>query len=317
MTILVSKESTMSKASKRAGDRKIAGAGKADVRFAASPSSLVEVDIAAYSHAGGARRVNEDHYLVVRADRSLQTILSNFPEGVLPSTFDETAYGMCVADGMGGLPGGRIASGLALRRLVDLVVKTPDWIMRMNKRKALIVTRRITQRFRAVDGTLRKLSAKDPGLAGMGTTMTVACSLGEDLFLSHVGDSRAYLMRGEELRQLTRDHTLAQAMIEAGVATPEDETVQGLRRVLTAALGATARPTDPEIQHLYLEDRDQLLLCTDGLTEYVDSTIISSILSNAGSVDKACRALIDAASNSGGNDNTTVILARYRFPQDM
>jgi protein phosphatase len=145
--------------------------------------------------------------------------------------------------------------------------------------------------------------------------MTVAASLGADLFLAHIGDSRAYLFRGDELHQLTRDHTLAQAMIEAGVATADDTAVHGMRRVLTAALGATAQPSDPEVQRLYLRHGDQLLLCTDGLTECVDGETIRSILRHADSADDACRALIEEALRDGATDNVTVVLARYRFPQ--
>src|SRR5262245_32833648 len=196
-----------------------------DARLPRTRSSLVEVDLAAQSHIGSVRSQNEDHFLAVRVERSLQTVLSNLPRGVLPHTFDETAYGMCVADGMGGMPAGELASSMALRKLVELVVTTPDWILRMNERKAAVVKRRMIQRFRRIDAALREQGERDPRLSGMGTTLTAACTLGNDLFISHIGDSRAYLLRGEELRQLTRDHTLAQAMIEAGVGAAEDAVV--------------------------------------------------------------------------------------------
>src|SRR5262245_168369 len=159
-------------------------------------SSLVEVDLGALSHAGNVRSHNEDHYLAVRAERSLQRVLSNLEAGALPHNADEVAYGMCVADGLGGMPAGALASTLALKTLVDLVVKTPDWIMRMNRRKAVAVKRRIIQRFRLVDAALREHGEGDPRLTGMGTTLTVACSLGADLFIGHIGDSRAYMFRG-------------------------------------------------------------------------------------------------------------------------
>lgn len=279
------------------------------------PSSLVEVDLAAQSRAGNAKANNEDHYLVVRLERSLQTLLSDLPEGVLPHSFDETIYGMVVADGMGGMPAGEVASGMAVRALVDLVVKTPDWIMRMNRRKAAVVKRRLIQRFRQVDAALREHSNKDPRLTGMGTTMSVACSLGADLFLAYSGDSRIYLLRGHELHQLTRDHTMAQALIDAKVADAENAVVHGMRRVLTDALGSTLQPSDPEVRRLCIRDGDQVLLCTDGVTECVDSETIGSILRNAISANEACRALIDAALRAGGNDDMTVVLARYRFPQ--
>ncbi|HXU37589.1 MAG TPA: protein phosphatase 2C domain-containing protein [Blastocatellia bacterium] len=278
-------------------------------------SSLVEVDLAAQSHTGNEMPRNEDHYLVVRADRSLRAMQSNLPEGAVPHTVDETAYGMIVADGISGMPAGGIASSMALKKLIDLVVKTPDWIMRMNRRKAAIVKQRLIKRFREVDSSLRAHGERDPRLAGMGTTMTAALSLGADLFLGHIGDSRAYLLRDDELYQLTSDHTLAQAMIEAGVATEEDANVRGLRRVLTAALGSTAQPADPEVQRMRLSHGDQLLLCTDGLFESVDQVTIRAILLKASSAEDACAALINEAMTRGGSDNVTVVVARYRFPQ--
>ena len=279
------------------------------------PSSQVEVDLAAQSHVGNVKTNNEDHYIAVRLKRNLHRELSNLPEGVVPLSVDETAYEMAVAGGIGGMPAGALASSLALQELVDLLVKSPDWIMRMSGRKAAVVKRRLTERFRQIDEALREHSASDPRLAGMGTTMTVACSMGSDLFLAHIGDSRAYLLRNNELHQLTRDHTLAQALIEAGVAEAEEETVYGMRRVLTAALGSTPQPAEPEVQRLFLRHGDQLLLCTDGLAEYVDSQTICSVLRCAESADEACHRLIDAALTHGGNDNVTVVLARYRFPQ--
>ena len=154
-------------------------------------------------------------------------------------------------------------------------------------------------------------------MAGMGTTLTVALSLGADLFVAHLGDSRAYLLRDGELNQITKDHTLARAMIEAGVATGDDPAVHVVRRVLTAALGATARPNDPQVERLYLKHDDQLLLCTDGLTESLDIETIRSLLQSAASAEEACNALIGTALSSEGTDNITVLLARYRFPQSV
>src|SRR5262249_22910033 len=219
----------MTASSKSAEDTDTANLNESEPRqrakFEIIPSSLVEVDLAARSHVGAVRPKNEDHYLSVRAERKLENVLSSLPVGALPHSYSETAYGMCVADGIGGMPAGGLASILALRKLIDLGVKTPDWIMRGNSRKAAIVKKRLIDRFRQIDTALRERGERDPRLSGMGTTLTVAISVSYDLFVAHLGDSRAYLMRGSELRQLTRDHTLAQAMIDAGVAAENDETV--------------------------------------------------------------------------------------------
>jgi len=277
-------------------------------------SSMIQVEIAARSHSGNGRPGNEDHYLVLRIERSLETVLTNLPEAVLPRRVDETAYGMLVADGLGMMPAGEMASALALRKLVELVVKTPDWIMRMNRRKAAVVKRRMTERFRQIDEALRQRAEKNLRLEGMSTTLTVACSLAADLFLGHIGDSRAYMLRDDGLHQLTRDHTVAQALIDAGIGEAENLIVRGMRRVLTATLGSARPQVDPQVQHLQLRHGDQLLLCTSGLTESVDAETIRSTLRGASSAEEACRVLVEIALRNG-DDNVTVVLARYRFPQ--
>ncbi len=114
---------------------------------------------------------------------------------------------------MGGMAAGEVASSVALLRLMELVLQTPDWVMRVNQREnAATVMRRMTTRFRQIDDELREQGEKHKTLHGMGTTLTVAASLGTDLFIGHIGDSRAYPLRGEKLHQLTKDHTLAQAL---------------------------------------------------------------------------------------------------------
>ena len=278
------------------------------------PTGFVKVDLGAQSHQGHVRDSNEDHYLAVRFTRSLETVLTNLSEGVLPKRFDDTAYGMLVADGMGGMAAGEIASRTALLRLLELVAQTPDWIMRMNQlENAATVMRRMTLRYRQIDDELREQGETNPSLHGMGTTLTVAATLGADLFLSHIGDSRAYLFRGDKLHQLTKDHTLAQALIDAGIAGADDTVTRAMKHVLTAALGSTGERTDPQVQRLHLTDGDQLLLCTDGLTEMVADNDIAAVLTNASSSKAACQALIDLALAGGGKDNITVVLARYRF----
>jgi protein phosphatase len=282
------------------------------------PTGRVKVDLAAQSHQGHVRDNNEDHYLVVRITRSLETVLTNLGEGVLPKRFDETAYGMLVADGMGGMAAGEVASRVALLTLVELVAQTPDWIMKMNQEEnAPIVMRRMTRRFRQIDDELRELGETTRSLQGMGTTLTVAVTLGTDVFLSHIGDSRAYLLRGQKLHQLTKDHTLAQALIDAGISEPDDPSTRAMRHVLTAALGSTGERTDPQVQRLHLSDGDQLLLCTDGLSEMVADDSIASLLKDADSSETACQGLINLALAGGGTDNITVVLARYRFPRSV
>lgn len=290
------------------------GSAFSPTRIVNPASSMVEVDIAGLSHTGHVRTNNEDHYLVVRIERSLKTMMTNLTEGSLPERFDEVAYGLLVADGMGGYAAGEVASSQALIKLIELAVETPDWVMRMlHRENANTVMRRMTERFRLIDSELRVQGESDPSLVGMGTTLTVAASLGAELFVGHIGDSRAYLFRNERLHQLTRDNTLAQGLIDAGIARPEDTATQAMRHVLTAALAA-GEQADPQVQRFHLCDGDQVLLCTDGLTEMVRDETIAAILNDADSATQACQTLIDLALAAGGSDNTTVVLARYWFP---
>jgi serine/threonine protein phosphatase PrpC len=223
-------------------------------------------------------------------------------------------YGMLVADGIGGHAAGETASLLAISTLVNLVLHEPDWIMRPGEREFEEVMRRITERYRRVDKVLRQQAKSDPNLTGMGTTLTLAGIRGRDLTLAHVGDSRAYLLRGGQLHQLTSDHTLAQGLADLGVIAQEDTATHHLRHVLTSALGVGENRLEPQVQRLALVNEDQILLCTDGLTEMVDNATIAAILCRSGSSSDACAALVEQALRNGGKDNVTVALARYRFP---
>jgi PPM family protein phosphatase len=281
------------------------------------PSESVQVDLAAHSDQGFVRETNEDHYLVVRMARSLETVFTNIPDGLFPQRIGETAHGMLVADGIGGTAAGEVASRVALLTLLELVAQTPDWIMRTNQReKAAAIMQRMTLRFRQVDDELRELGESSRSLQGMGTTLTVAATLGTELFLGHIGDSRAYLLRGKQLHQLSKDHTLAQVLVDAGLAEPDDPSTRAMRHVLTAALGSAGERSAPEVQRLHLTDGDQLLLCTDGLSEMVSDDNIASVLTDATSSELACYHLTELALANGGHDNITMVLARYRFPEE-
>jgi PPM family protein phosphatase len=279
-------------------------------------SSQVRVEIAGATHRGHVRDNNEDHFLAVRFQRSLETMCTNLEEAALERSYEEIGYGLLVADGMGGMAAGEVASRMALCKLVELVVNTPDWVMKFNQPKdETTVLQRITQRFRQVDDTLKDQAQRQKSMLGMGTTLTLAVSLGNTLLIGHIGDSRAYVMRGDSLHQLTNDHTLAQALVDAGIANPGDEATQALHHVLTAALGASSDRPDPQVLTFRLSHRDQVLLCTDGLTEMVTAETIASVLSEASSSKAACDSLIDLALSAGGIDNVTVVLARYQFPE--
>jgi serine/threonine protein phosphatase PrpC len=276
------------------------------------PGAVMAVDLAAATHKGHVRANNEDHYLVVRFRRTLENLYSNLNKGMLATSYDLTGYGLLVADGLGGMAAGEVASRTALTKLVELVVDTPDWMFDVHHSQNLeTVQQRMNDRFLRIDEMIREQADRDATLSGMGTTLTVAANLGRDVVIGHIGDSRAYLFRDGSLSQLTKDHTLAQAMIEAGVADRNEPAARSMRHVLTAALGSLGPKSKPEIQRLKVNPNDQLLLCTDGLTEMMDDKTIASLLENADTADRACEDLVTVALAAGGLDNVSVVLARF------
>jgi protein phosphatase len=280
----------------------------------AVPSSEVVVDLAALSHPGLVRENNEDVYLVGRYGRSYETLLTNIPLGHVPRRADEIGYGLLVADGMGGQAAGEVASRMAAGTLVQLALETPDWLMRLDEPQSAEVMRRMAERYRQVDAALKAEADADPRLWGMGTTMTLAVSLGADLFVAHVGDSRAYFFREGKLHRLTRDHTYAQGLADIGLIPQEDVATHHRRHVLTRALGVSSGPGTADLQRFTLRDGDQVLLCTDGLTDLVADDAVAAVLARDAAASEACRDLVDLALARGGRDNVTVALARYRFP---
>jgi protein phosphatase len=277
-------------------------------------SARAQLDVAALSHEGRVRTNNEDHYLVARFGRSLEALQTNLPAGAVPAWSEEVGYALLVADGIGGAAAGELASRMAISTLIGLVLQTPDWIMSTEAEGTEQRVQRMAERYRRVHAALQEQGRADLTLWGMGTTMTVASSLGARLVLGHIGDSRAYLFRGGELHQLTRDHTYVQALVDMGHLTAEQVARHPYRHVLTRSLGGREPGLDGDFQQAWLADGDQLLLCTDGLTDMVDNAAIASVLGGAASANAACQALVEAALENGGKDNVTVALARYSFP---
>src|SRR5262245_9979203 len=234
-----------------------------------SASSPAKVDLSAMSHRGLVRERNEDTFLVLRGHRGLEVLTTNLGDATMPPRFDAYVFGMLVADGMGGMSAGEVASQMAAQTLIALVVNTPDWVMLTGERENDKILSRMAERYRKLDSAIREEATVNPQLHGMGTTMTVACSLGTDLFLGHAGDSRAYLLRGGKLVRLTQDHTMAQALADAGAISANELVQHQFRHMLTRYLGGQ-KPVKADVQQTRLADGDQLLLCTDGLTEMVD-----------------------------------------------
>ena len=279
-------------------------------------SSRINVDVYGMTDKGYARTNNEDHFLIVRAGRAVETVLTSLAdtETMPGELFEETAYGLVVADGVGGEAAGEVASRQAIYTLLSLALHTPDWQFRWGPKEKNTVMWRMKDRFRRVNAALLRDAAAHASLYGMCTTMTTAVTNVNDLIVGHIGDSRAYLLHRGELVQLTRDDTVGAKLVEDGTHQPSDPLVHELRGLLLQALGSREGECNPQLSEYLLADDDQLLLCTDGLTDMVDDVDIELVLNSAISAKSACRSLIDLALKNGGRDNVTAIVARYSIP---
>jgi protein phosphatase len=279
--------------------------------FAPSPPP-VAVEIAASTHPGKKRPNNEDHHLVVRRRRSRTVLASNLPDGSLPPS-NEDAYVMSIADGMGGEAFGELASKMALRTGWDLGLSEVKWTLKVGRQEVKELKEKAELYFHLIDKALIQQSRIKPETAGMGTTLTIAYTIGGDAFIFHVGDSRAYLIRDGEMSRLTRDHTVAQGLVDAGHITPESVAANSFRNVLTNCIGCSKMGVSVDMSHVQLSDGDFLLLCSDGLTDMVEEDAIARAVRSGTDVEDACHELIELALEGGGKDNITVVLARYRI----
>ena len=259
----------------------------------AAPAAGHTVAVCGISDVGVARSNNEDAFRVVdlttaaTVDAAAQTDVNMGPRGML----------LVVCDGMGGESAGEVASALA----VDVI---STHLASSREQDAAAALRA------AVDhaNELVVAAADEPGRKGMGTTVVALLIVGEDVYTAEVGDSRAYVLRGGNLTQITKDQTYVQLLLDQGLMTPE--TIKGsvAKNVVLQALGKA-----PELvvaqRRLALRGGDRLLVCSDGLSSYVTEAEICGVLASTVSLDASCAKLVAMANERGGHDNVTVVTA--------
>src|SRR6185436_3886470 len=208
----------------------------------------------------------------------------------------ESAYVMTVADGMGGEVFGELASRLALTAAWEFAPRETAWIQNTGP-LTLEQMREKAEAFSALmHQAFQEKARRHPETAGMGTTLTIVYVVGSEAFIGHAGDSRAYLVRGATISQLTKDHTLVEAYVDAGYAR---EDVTRLKNVLTNFL-SEGQEMQFHVDQISLRDGDHLLLCSDGLSDLVPPEKITSAINNAKSPQAACDSLIALALEGGG-----------------
>lgn len=232
---------------------------------------------------------------------------------------DEQIGLFAVADGMGGHKSGEVASRMAVDVLHDYITRvragSDSFIGSYDagfSREANLLASGIRLANRAVF----EAAASSPELDGMGTTIVAILVNAGHTGIAHAGDSRLYLHRDRQLRQITADHSVVAEQQRAGIITEEEAASSTKKNIITRALGQWEN-LDIEIQDLELVDGDRLLLCSDGLNGMVSDAEIAALLNAYPERQAACTALIEVANDYGGRDNVTAVLVDYRQPRGL
>lgn len=206
-----------------------------------------------------------------------------------------------VCDGMGGANGGEIAGQTAVKTISDFILSSYHSGMNENSIRNMLTSAVETANIKIYD-----LAQTDKQLKGMGTTVVAVIVDNEKAHIVHAGDSRMYIVRKGAAMQITKDHSVVQKMVESGKITAEEAKIHPNKNVITRALGIN-ESIESDYDCLSLIEGDIILICTDGLTNYVDIPTIESIISD-GSLSLAPDRLIGAAIEKGGGDNITVVI---------
>ena len=267
------------------------------------PRPTVTVTAAAASHVGRVRDHNEDYFLIV--DLLAADTVVHDPDS--ERRMAETGCLLVVADGMGGAAAGEVASEMAANVIFSQLAR------RWRERGARTATRVPQYLIDAIEVANREIHAYAsvrPELKGMGTTATAAAVLDGRLYVGHVGDSRAYIVRNGDMRRITKDHSLTQHLLDTGALTPEAAATSPQRSTLLRALGPV-QDVAVDFAHERMQAGDVLVLCSDGLWSSVAELEIGCIVNREPHLAAACERLVALANERGGHDNVTVLIARF------
>lgn len=221
----------------------------------------------------------------------------------------ENALLLVVCDGVGGVAGGNIASNTAVDSFTEYI--RPRWAEVSGGDGETICGLLRDAASRANRDVYDKANA-EPSLAGMGTTLVAAILDGKHMYIANIGDSRLYLVEYGEINKLTRDHSYVQYLVDIGQLTPEEAAVSPKRNIIIRAIGGAEVETDTFCVEANGEDDRYVLLCSDGLTDYLSESDILGIIIDGGlSLDDKTDSLIEGANRGGGGDNITAVLAKW------
>lgn len=260
---------------------------------------------------GKVRPTNQDQFLIAVLLKSLQVERTSLPQPKIQHSSDRSHL-FLVADGMGGHAGGEQASALAVDSVETFILDTFKWFAQCKGKDHDHVLADFQKALGHANARVLAEASEHPELHGMGSTLTLAYSLNDELFVAHVGDSRCYLCRKRRLHRLTRDHTLVEDMVRHGALRAEEAANHHWRHVITNVVGGDAPEVMVEVHKVRLEDGDQVLLCSDGLTGMVGEEEINDVLRADSEPERLCRQLVERANEAGGKDNITVVVAQFR-----
>ncbi|PYO62657.1 MAG: Stp1/IreP family PP2C-type Ser/Thr phosphatase [Gemmatimonadetes bacterium] len=263
----------------------------------------IQIRVFGKTDLGRTRDHNEDRFLVADLTRQDASLLPRVRE----HDVGERGSLLVVADGMGGAAAGELASEMATDTIYAQMVKM--WGGE-GERTSQRFAYRLKEAVEVANSHIHAYAKAHPEVRGMGTTTTAVGVLGDHVYLSQVGDSRAYLIRDGAAVQLTKDQSLMQRLVEAGELTEEEAAQSERRNIILQALGPDAK-VKVDLTHQELRRGDVLVLCSDGLSGQVKKEEIAEIAGNAPDLQAACERLIALANERGGPDNITVIVARF------
>jgi serine/threonine protein phosphatase PrpC len=270
----------------------------------------MNVELHAKSDVGRVRRGNEDNFLVLELSRQKTWTGSDgnsAPKELSQFELGERGLVLVVSDGMGGALAGDVASRMAVDSVRDMILggNSEDGC---DPEVPLVECLKHATVF--ANHAIHNRSQEDSRCAGMGATFTGAAIHGDVLDLVQVGDSRGYIIRQDQIRLATKDQSLVQQLVDVGQISEAEAETHMFRNVILQALGAQGDVT-PVTGRIRLRRGDTLLLCSDGLSGKLRSEDIQNIVASNEDLSKACDELIAEANNRGGEDNITVILARF------
>ncbi len=266
-----------------------------------------ELDVFGLTNTGLVRRDNQDHFLFCTLHKTLRVRVTSLatPE-LLEIPSERLASMFMVADGLGGREGGEAASRATVETMAAYVNHTMGCYYRADATDEAPFLAELDAAAHACHQTVIE-RARELNLDKMATTLTMGLAVWPNLYLLQVGDSRAYRFRAGLLERLTKDQTMAQALLDQGVIAPADLDRSPFRNVLSSAIGRT---TQPVVSRHDLRRGDVLLLCSDGLNKHVTDEGITARLATMESSEQVSRALVNDALEDGGTDNVTVLVAR-------